>query len=217
MSVPRRIVLGITGGSGAMIAVRLLQTLVRSDAEVHLTVSPSGAAVIEQELGFRLDLNGPDLDQLLGFVPDWGVAAATRELILRSVERQSQIRYHRYDDYITPIASGSFLTEAMVVCPCSGTTMSGIARAAAANLIQRAAEVHLKERRKLILVPRETPLSTLALENMYRVSQAGAVVLPAMPGWYQRIDGVDSLIEFLVSRILDQLGIDNQLVNRWCE
>jgi len=217
MSHPHRIVIGITGGSGAAIAVRLLQTLVQADAEIHLVVSPSGAAVIHQELGLQLDLTSPALDQLLGLVPRWEVDDRTARMIRDSVARQAQIRYHRYNDFITPIASGSFLTDAMIVCPCSGTTMSGISRAAASNLIQRAAEVHLKERRKLILVPRETPLSTIALENMHRVSQAGAVVLPAMPGWYGKITGVDSLVQFMVSRILDQLGIDNQIFDRWCE
>ncbi len=103
----------------------------------------------------------------------------------------------------------------MVVCPCSGSTLSGIARAAASNLIQRAAEVHLKEHRKLVLVPRETPLSVLQLENMHRLAAAGAVILPAMPGWYHGVDTLDSLVDFVVSRILDQLKIDNQLMNRW--
>jgi 4-hydroxy-3-polyprenylbenzoate decarboxylase len=95
--------------------------------------------------------------------------------------------------------------------------LSGIARAAAANLIQRAAEVHLKEHRKLILVPRETPLSVLQLENMHRLASAGAVILPAMPGWYHGVDSLDSMVDFVVSRILDQLDIDNQLMHRWGE
>ena len=102
-----------------------------------------------------------------------------------------------------------------MVCPCSGSTLSGIARAASSNLIQRAAEVHLKERRKLILVPRETPLSSLALENMHRTSVAGAVLLPAMPGWYHGVESLDSLVNFVVGRILDQLDIDNSIIQRW--
>lgn len=118
---------------------------------------------------------------------------------------------------MTPIASGSFRTDAMVVCPCSGSTLSAIARSAASNLITRAAEVHLKEHRKLVLVPRETPLSVLQLENMHRVAQAGAVVLPAMPGWYHDVQSLDDLVDFVVSRILDQLDIDNALIGRWGE
>ena len=103
----------------------------------------------------------------------------------------------------------------MVVCPCSGSTLSGIARAAASNLIQRAAEVHMKEHRKLVLVPRETPMSVLQLENMHRVAQAGAVVLPAMPGWYHGVDSLDSSANFVVARVLDQLDVENDLISRW--
>jgi len=105
----------------------------------------------------------------------------------------------------------------MVVCPCSGSTLSGISRAASANLIQRAADVHLKENRKLVLVPRETPLSVIQLENMHRLAAAGAVMLPAMPGWYHGVKTLDCLVDFVVSRILDQLEIDNSLMERWGE
>ena len=125
------------------------------------------------------------------------------------------IRFHQFDDYMTPIASGSFRTRAMVVCPCSGSTLSGISRAAGSNLIQRAAEVHLKEHRKLILVPRETPLSVLQLENMQRLAAAGAVILPAMPGWYHGVDSLDSIVDFVVSRVLDQLDVENAMIHRW--
>ena len=118
---------------------------------------------------------------------------------------------------MTPIASGSFRTRAMIVCPCSGSTLSGIARAAASNLVQRAAEVHLKEHRKLVLVPRETPLSVLQLENMHRLAAAGAVLLPAMPGWYHGGESLDDLVDFVVARILDQLDVDNSLISRWGE
>ena len=116
---------------------------------------------------------------------------------------------------MTPIASGSFMTRGMVICPCSGSTLSGIARSSASNLPQRAAEVHLKERRKLVIVPRETPVSTLQLENMWRLSQAGAVVLPAMPGWYHGVTVVEDLIDFVVARILDQFDLGDGLMRRW--
>ena len=210
----RRIVVAMTGASGAPYAVRLLQVLCRSDVEVHLTISPSGAAVIRQELGLVLDVRRPELSALLEFVPTWADEQARASPGDCDDER---LRYHQYDDFMTPIASGSFHTDAMVVCPCSGSTLSGIARAAASNLIQRAAEVHLKEHRKLVLVPRETPLSVLQLENMHRLAQAGAVLLPAMPGWYHGVTSLDSLVDFIVSRILDQLGIDNSLIGRWGE
>ena len=217
MSDQRRIVVAITGASGAIYAVRLLQVLVQADVEVHLMISPSGSAVIRQELQIDVDPRSPDIATILGFRPAWEVNDSIHRLIEAAAGAKDRIRCHRYDDFLTPVASGSFLTDAMVVCPCSGTTLSGIARAASANLVQRAAEVHLKERRKLVLVPRETPLSTIQLENMHRLSAAGAVILPAMPGWYHGISGIDSLVHFVVSRILDQIGIDNQLLQRWCE
>ena len=210
------VVVAITGASGAIYAVRLIQVLLQTDLQVHLTISPSGAAVIRQELGLDVDIRTPDLAELVGYLPPWSKSKATRSIAEMAVSRIDQrLRFHQYDDYMTPIASGSFRTRAMVVCPCSGSTLSGIARAAASNLIQRAAEVHLKEHRKLVLVPRETPLSVLQLENMHRLAAAGAVILPAMPGWYHGVDSLDSLVDFVVSRILDQLGVDNQLMNRW--
>jgi 4-hydroxy-3-polyprenylbenzoate decarboxylase len=210
------LVVAITGASGAVYAVRLLQLLTQADREIHLTISPSGAAVILQELGFQLDLSQPDLQRLLGHVASWSTAAGVSDLAERAAESVSGcVQYHRYDDYMTPIASGSFQTSAMVVCPCSGSTLSGIARAASSNLIQRAAEVHLKEQRKLVLVPRETPLSVLQLENMHCLAASGAVLLPAMPGWYHGVRDLDSLVDFVVSRILDQLSVDNEVMHRW--
>ena len=213
-----RIVVAITGASGAMYAVRLLQVLLNSNAEIHLTLSQSGAAVIRQELGLTVDVRNPDLGELIASHPEWSKREQRfpTDKVSSALE-SGQLKFHQYDDYMTPIASGSFQTGAMVVCPCSGSTLSGIARAASANLIQRAAEVHLKEHRKLVLVPRETPLSVLQLENMHRLAAAGAVILPAMPGWYHDVTSLDSLIDFVVSRILDQLQIDNALMNRWGE
>lgn len=209
---PKRIVVAVTGASGAIYAVRLLQELGRCDVDVHLTISQSGAAVIEQELGYRVNLRDANLAELVGLTPQWSdVVDPLGDVAL------DRISYHRFDDFLTPIASGSFQTDAMVVCPCSGSTLSGIARAAAANLIQRAAEVHLKEHRKLVLVPRETPLSVMQIENMHRIAQAGGVILPAMPGWYHGVDSLDSIVNFVVSRILDQLDVDNTLVSRWKE
>lgn len=211
------IVLAITGASGAVYAVRLMQTLCVADVDVHLTISPSGAAVIQQELGFTINLRDLDLKQLVSHVPDWSSDEFRQQVATTDWETplETRFHYHQYDDYMTPIASGSFQTSAMVVCPCSGSTLSGIARAAASNLVQRAAEVHLKEHRKLVLVPRETPVSVLQLENMHRVAKAGAVMLPAMPGWYHGVESLDSLVDFVVSRILDQLQLENRLIQRW--
>lgn len=205
------VVLAITGASGSLYAVRLLQALLAEGRSVHLTISPSGAAVIQQELGIEVSLSRFDAAPLLNHQPVW---STRRPLALSDLEL-AKLHYHHYQDFMTPIASGSFLTAGMVICPCSGSTLAGIAHALSSNLIQRTAEVHLKERRKLVVVPRETPLSTLALENMHRLSLAGGIVLPAMPGWYHGVQSLDDLVDFIVARILDQLGIDNRLISRW--
>ena len=205
------IVLAITGASGAIYAARLLAYLLAGDRSVHLTISPSGAAVIKQELGLEIDLATFDPRPLVEFTPDW----SSRPAIRLSDAQWSRLQYHHYKNFMTPIASGSFLTDGMIVCPCSGSTLAGIAHASSTNLVQRAAEVHLKERRKLVVVPRETPLSTFALENMHRLSVAGVTVLPAMPGWYHGVRSLDDLVDFVVSRILDQFQIDNSIITRW--
>lgn len=193
------LVLAITGASGAVYAVRLIEMIQQACIDIHLTISPSGAAVVEQELGRKVLLDAFEPRQLL---PEMKQGAA-------------KILYHHYKDYFAPIASGSFLTGGMVICPCSGSTLSGVAQARGDNLIQRAADVQLKERRKLILVPRETPLSLIQIDNMRRAAEAGAVILPAMPGWYHGVRGVSDLVDFVVARILDQLGVPHQLMKRW--
>jgi 4-hydroxy-3-polyprenylbenzoate decarboxylase len=195
------LVLAITGASGAVYGRRLLEVLVERGREVHLMISPSGSAVIKQELNREVDLANFDCQALL---PE-NIAQQAGDLI----------HYHHYQNFLAPPASGSFLTGGMVVCPCSGSTLSGIAHGASNNLIQRAADVHLKERRKLILVPRETPLSLPQIDNLRRAAEAGAIILPAMPGWYHGVNSLEDLIDFVVARILDQLGIEHQLMQRW--
>lgn len=222
MSAPRTrrpIVLAMTGASGAAYAIRLLQCLVDQATDVHLLISPSGSAVIAQETGIHLEPTKPNIGALLRYhwptspgQPATQWTAWDESLVTQGLGR---ITFHDYRDYMTPIASGSFLTSGMVVCPCSGATLSGVVHAAGNNLIQRAADVHLKEHRKLILMPRETPLSVFQLENMHRAAQAGAIVLPAMPGWYHPINSVVDLIDFVVARILDHLEIDHNLMQRW--
>jgi flavin prenyltransferase len=212
------IVLAITGASGAVYAMRLLEALLAGEREVHLTISDSGRAVIRQELQVELGERGERLhealqasDRWLAVPPDavWSAALAANRWAA------GQLHIHHPQNFFTPIASGSFLTAGMVICPCSGSTLSGIAHAASQNLVQRAAEVHLKERRKLIVVPRETPLSSFQLENMLRLSQAGVVVLPAAPGWYHGVNSLLDLVDFVVARILDQLDIGNEAIQRW--
>jgi 4-hydroxy-3-polyprenylbenzoate decarboxylase len=196
--------LGITGASGAIYAVRLLEVLRSAGREVHLSISPSGQDVLRQELNCEIDLNHFDPSRLR--LSDTTPPAPTGNL-----------HYYPYHDFLAPMASGSFLTAGMVICPCSGTTLAAVATGMASNLIQRAAEVHLKERRKLILVPRETPLSLAHIDNMRSVTEAGAVVLPASPGWYHGVENVRDLVDFVVARICDQLGVEHTLTKRWGE
>ena len=193
------LVVAITGASGAPYGVRLLEVVLAAGREVHLSVSPSGQAVIQEELGRRVDLERFNAADLLG----------------GPVPTAGRLHYHHHKNLMAPIASGSFLTAGMVICPCSGSTLAAVAHAMGENLIHRAAEVHLKERRKLVVVPRETPLSLPQLKNMQAIHEAGAVVLPAAPGFYARAETVGDLVDFVVARICDQLGVANSLVPRW--
>ena len=196
MDDDRPIVLAMTGASGAPYAVRLLRVLARSGRSVHLTMSESATQVLREELGIAISTNRFD-SSVFG---DLGAGRVT---------------YHHHSDFSAGIASGSFRTAGMVVTPCSMSTLAAIAHGITTNLITRAADVHLKERRTLILVPRETPLSLIHLENMASVTRAGAIVLPAMPGWYHQPKSLDDLVDFVVARICDQLGIETDLSSRW--
>jgi 4-hydroxy-3-polyprenylbenzoate decarboxylase len=190
----------ITGASGVVYGQRLIEVLLDSDVEVHLTISDSAKVVAKHELDLNIDLNNFQIQQLL---PNYS--------------GDQQVVYHHYKDFMTPIASGSFKTRGMVVCPCSGGTLSGIASAASRNLIQRAADVHLKERRPLILVPREAPLSLIQINNMKIACEAGATILPASPGFYQSTKTIQDLVDFVVNRIIDHVRVDRDLVKRWGE
>jgi flavin prenyltransferase len=190
------VVIAMTGASGAPYAVRLLQVLCRAGLTTHLCISPSAAQVLHEEMDLEIALDSFDPAIFGGLGP-------------------GRLIYHHYQDFTAGIASGSYPTAGMVVIPCSMSTLGSIASGITTNLITRAADVHLKERRKLILVPRETPLSLIHLENMLTATRAGAVVLPAMPGWYHRPRRLDDIINFLVGRICDQLGVPNTLVERW--
>lgn len=197
------LVLAITGASGAPYALRLLEVLLRAGRRVHLTISPAGAEVLFHELDLRIDLARFTLSDLLGTKAE--------------LAKADQVHYHFHRDFRAGIASGSFLTAGMVICPCSMGTVAAVSHGHSQNLIHRAADVHLKERRKLILVPRETPLGLVQLRNLVLCVEAGAVVLPAMPAFYTRPRGLEDIIDFLVGRICDQLGVEHQLLRRWGE
>jgi len=221
------VVLAMTGASGAIYAVRLLDVLVAAGYNVHLSISPAAKIVLEQELDLKVDLDAFDPRTLMlssGDASDSkiemmrtmaGISTQESNVLSFDFGEQGEIIYHHYQDLMAPIASGSFITTGMVICPCSGSTLGAVVHATGDNLIHRAADVHLKERRKLILVPRETPLSTVQLDNMKRASEVGAVVLPAMPGFYHGVKSIRDLVDFVVGRICDQLGVVNTLIKRW--
>jgi 4-hydroxy-3-polyprenylbenzoate decarboxylase len=188
--------LGITGASGAPYAARLLDALVAADVEVGLCASSAGLEVVATEL-----YGDPDLDR--------------EEVLRRFVGDRAGVTLHAPDDWRAPYASGSAKVDAYVICPCSMGTAGTIASGTMSNLIHRAASVAIKEGRKLIVVPRETPLSDIHLENLLRLRRAGAVVLMAAPGFYNAPQSIDDLIEFVVGRCLDQLEIENRLTKRW--
>jgi 4-hydroxy-3-polyprenylbenzoate decarboxylase len=223
----KNVVLAISGASGAVYAVRLLEVLIAAGYDVYLTISPSAQQVLKQELDLSVDLDdfslnslllGPEkaeddkLDMLRSMA---GISSHESNVLAFDMGEPGEVRYCRYDDMMAPIASGSFPTAGMVVCPCSGSTLGAIVTGSGNTLIHRAAGVHLKERRKLILVPRETPLSTIQLDNMKRASEVGAVILPAMPGFYHGVKSIRDLVDFVVARICDQLGVANSLIHRW--
>jgi flavin prenyltransferase len=188
--------LGITGASGAPYAARLLGALVAADAQVGLSASSAGIEVLATEL-----YGDPDLP--------------ADEVLARLVSGMTGVTIYAPDDWRAPYASGSAKVDAYVICPCSMGTAGAIASGTMSNLIHRAASVAIKEGRKLVLVPRETPLSDIHLESLLRLRRAGAVVLMAAPGFYHAPETIDDLIEFVVGRCLDQLGIENKLTRRW--
>jgi 4-hydroxy-3-polyprenylbenzoate decarboxylase len=185
--------------------VRLVEVLLRAGRAVHLTISPAAVEVLEAETGRTVRLAAGQFDprELLGPAAD-GLDLA-------------RLHYHHFRDFRAGIASGSFLTAGMAVCPCSMGTLAAIAHGVSDNLVHRAADVHLKERRRLVLVPRETPLGLVGLKNMVAVTEAGAVVLPAMPAFYTRPRGISDMIDFVVGRVCDQFGVAHNLSRRWSE
>ncbi len=184
----RHPIVAITGASGSCYAIRLLRFLIEQNLEPYVVVSPPGRQVMAIELG------SGDLKEHLG-------TAGYREESVR--------------DLSSPLASGSFPTQGMVVIPCSMGTLGAIANGVTSNLIHRAAEVTLKEARRLIVVPRETPLSPIALKNMLTLSQAGALIVPANPGFYHAPSSIEDLVDFVVGRVLDLMEIPHHLVKRW--
>ena len=195
-----RICVAITGASGAVYGLRLVEVLLTAGVQVYLLLSDAARVVCREEMGLEL----PVATEAVG-----GFLAARY-----GVEREL-LSVYANDDWFAPVASGSNAARAMVVCPCSGGALAAIAHGMSDNLIERAADVMLKEHRLLVLVPRESPVSVIHLENMLRLAQLGVRILPASPGFYHHPQRVDDLVDFIVARILDQLGLPNQLGPRW--
>jgi 4-hydroxy-3-polyprenylbenzoate decarboxylase len=203
VSEPRdTITLAITGASGAQYGLRLLQCLLAADVSVNLMVSAPAQVVIATETDVTLPGRAEEQQAFLAE---------------RYQARDGQLRVFGRDQWMSPVASGSNTARAMVVCPCSSATLSAIAVGASRDLIERAADVMLKEQRPLILVHREMPVSAIHLENMLKLARLGVTIMPASPGFYHRPQNLDQLIDFVVARVLDQLGIAQTLIARWGE
>lgn len=188
MGVCVKLIVAITGASGVIYGKRLLEVLRDKKIETHLAISKAAKKIIEHELGTTTE----PLEKLANHV-------------------------HEVDNWSSPIVSGSFKTDGMIIVPCSMKTLAGIANGFAENVILRAADVALKEKRKLILVPRETPLNTIHLQNMLDLAKQGALIVPAMPAYYHKPKNIEALVDFVVGRVLDLLGIEHKLYKRWQE
>ncbi|MGB4674346.1 MAG: flavin prenyltransferase UbiX [Azovibrio sp.] len=201
-TAPKTVCLAFTGASGLPYGLRLLECLLAAGVRLQLLYSQAAQIVARQELGLELSSR----------------PAATRErLLARYPGLPGTLEVYGREEWFAPVASGSNPPDAMVICPCSMGTLAAVAQGLADKLIERAADVVLKEGRKLVLVPRETPFSVLHLENMLRLARAGAVILPPSPGFYHQPQQVADLVDFVVARILDQLGVTHRLMARWGE
>jgi 4-hydroxy-3-polyprenylbenzoate decarboxylase len=202
MSGRTAITLAMTGASGAPYGLRLLESLIEAGETVYFMISGPGQVVVSMESEITLSGRPAEIQRLLSD---------------RFGAREGQLHVFGREEWTAPLASGSGVPRAMVICPCTMGTLAAVAGGMSNNLIDRAADVVLKEGHKLILVPRETPFSAIHLENMLRLARMGAVILPPNPGFYHDPRTLDDLVNFIVARILDQLGIAHELVRRWGE
>ena len=196
----RTVTVGMTGASGAQYGLRLVECLLQADWTVYLTFTRAAQIVIGSETDCRLP--GRTAEQ-------------TRHLSELFKAREGQLRVFGDEEWTSPLASGSGAPRKMVVCPATMATLSAIANGASENLLERAADVVIKERGDLVIVPRETPFSAIHLENMLKLARLGVSILPANPGFYNRPTKVDELVDFIVARVLDQLGVAHRLSRRW--
>jgi 4-hydroxy-3-polyprenylbenzoate decarboxylase len=195
----RHIVVAITGASGAIYGLRLVKELLRAGFRLSILISKTGFEVLKHETG--LDWNGNEADVTL--------------FLQEHFQEGTGLEYFAEDNFFAPVASGSSVPDAMVLCPCTMGTLSRIACGNSGTLLERCADVVLKERRILVVVPRETPLSDIHLENMLKLSRIGARIVPAMPAFYQKPESVNDMVDFVVGKVLDALGIEHELFRRW--
>jgi len=201
------IALGITGASGVQYSFRLLEQLLKADCKVYLMISKAAQVVIGMETELSLPGRASEIQKFL--IDKYGIYDPHLD--------KQRLQVFGEDEWTAPVASGSNNVNAMVVCPCSMGALSAIACGASNNLLERAADVVLKERKKLVIVPRETPYSDIHLENMLKLSRMDAVIVDANPGFYNQPKSVDDLVDFVVAKILDQLGVGHELQPRWGE
>ena len=197
----KKIVVGITGASGSIYGLRLIEELLKSDRQVSVLLSNAGRQVLAYETGLQLSEAPSDCLQQLR----------------RHFSSGDELQHYAINDFFAPVASGSSAPDAVVICPCSMGTAGRIAAGLSDNLLERVADVALKEQRKLLLAPRETPFNQIHLENLLRLSKAGAQILPAMPAFYHQPQSKEDLIDFVVGKVLDNLGVEHQLFQHWGE
>lgn len=199
---PKTITVALTGASGSQYGLRLVECLLAAGVRVYLLISQAGQVVLAMEAALEVPARPAEAESFL-----------TRHF----ASRPGQLRVFGRQQWTAPVASGTNPPDAMVICPCTTGTLASVAAGVSNDLIDRAADVTLKEGRKLILVVRETPFTSIHLENMLRLARAGAVIMPANPGFYHKPTRVGELVDFMVARILDHLGVPNDLVARWGE
>ncbi len=200
MTTAPPIILAMTGASGSAYGLRLLEVLLRQGREVWLLVSKAGRMVLRLEAELEVPARPEEMREYFRVLFDLP---------------QAPLRVFGREDWLAPMASGSHPARAMVICPCTTGTLAAVAQGSADDLLERAADVMLKERRQLVLVVRETPFSLIHLRNMLTLAEAGATVLPANPGFYHRPQSVDDIVDFIVARVLDHLGVEHDLLPRW--
>lgn len=209
----KRFIIGISGASGSIYGIRLIEELIKRDYKVYIVITEMGKLIIERELNINLYTGIKDKKEIKKNLLKYLIGKT--KIIERDL--REKIEYLPIDQMDSPISSGSFITEGMAVVPCSMSTLSGIAQARSTNLLERAADVTLKEGRILLLTPREMPLNALHLENMLKLRRMGVIIAPPMPAFYSNPQNINDLVNFVVGKIMDSLKISNSLFTRWNE